>query len=126
MFGNVLTQAYTQVQLRAGWRTPRDFGTSLIRGIGALPPARDAAGWGVHAFAGLGGLAVARNISLDGNSFRSGPSVGHRPFVPTAEAGVVVRSRGWQLTASLIAWGREFNAQPRPAEFGSVAFSVFR
>ena len=126
MLGNVLTQAYTQVQVRAGWRTPRDFGSSLIRGIGALPPARDAAPWGAHAFAGLGGLAVARNITLDGNSFRSGPGVRRRPFVPAAEAGVVVRGRGWQLTTSWIAWGREFDTQPRRAEFGSVALTVFR
>lgn len=40
MLGNVLTQGYAQLQVRAGWRTPPDFGTSLIRGIGALPPAR--------------------------------------------------------------------------------------
>jgi lipid A 3-O-deacylase len=126
MLGNVLTQAYAQLQVRAGWRTPRDFGTSLIRGMGALPPARDAARWGAHAFAGIGALAVARNIALDGNTFRSGQGVGHRPFVPAAEAGVVVRGRGWQLTTSWVVWGREFDAQPAAAKFGTVAFTVFR
>lgn len=124
--GNVLTQAYAQLQVRAGWCPPRDFGTSLIRGIGALPPARDAASWGAHLFAGIGGLAVARNLALDGNSFRAGPSVGHRPVVPTLETGLVVRSRTWQLAASWNAWGREFDAQPRRAEFGAVACTVFR
>ena len=125
MLGNVLTQTYAQLQVRAGWRTPHDFGTSLIRGMGALPPARDAAPWGAHAFASLGALAVARNLTLDGNSFRSGPSVGHRPFVPATEAGLVVRGRGWQLVTSWVTWGREFNAQPSAAKFGTVAFTVF-
>jgi hypothetical protein len=125
MLGNVLTQGYAQVQLRAGWRTPHDFGTSLIRGIGALPPARDAVPWGAHLFAGLGGFAVARNLSLDGNSFRSGPGVGHRPFVPVGETGMVIRGRGWQLVTSWVAWGREFDAQPRHAEFGTVALTLF-
>ena len=99
---------------------------TLIRGMGALPPARDAAPWGAHAFAGTGAPAVAHNITLDGNSFRFGPSVGHRPFVPAAEAGVVVRGRGWQLTTSWVAQGREFNVQPFAARFGTVAFTVFR
>lgn len=125
MLGNVLTQAYAQLQVRAGWRTPPDFGTSLIRGIGALPPARDHAAWGVHAFAGLGGLAVARNLTLDGNTFRDGPAVERRPLVPVAEAGLVVRGEGWQVAASWNAWGREFDAQARHAEFGALAFTYF-
>jgi hypothetical protein len=125
MLGNVLTQAYAQFQVRAGWRPPPDFGTSLIRGIGALPPARDAASWGAHVFAGIGGFAVARNLTLDGNSFRSGPQVDRRPFVPVVEAGGVVRGHNWQLAASWNAWGREYTAQPRRAEFVAVAFTVF-
>jgi lipid A 3-O-deacylase len=126
MVGNVLTQAYAQVQVRGGWRTPQDFGTSLIRGIGALPPARDSASWGAHAFAGAGALAVARNLSLDGNTFRSSPSVERRPFVPAGEAGGVIRGHGWQLTASWIVWGREFETQLRHSEFASVALAIFR
>lgn len=126
MLGNVLTQAYVQVQARAGWRTPPDFGTSLIRGIGALPPARDAAPWGAHVFLGAGGLAVARNLTLDGNTFRSSPRVDREPVVPVAEAGLVVRSRAWQLTASWVTWGREFDAQVRHSEFGAVSFSYFQ
>lgn len=126
MLGNVLTQGYAQLQVRAGWRTPPDFGTSLIRGIGALPPARDAASWGTHAFASVGGFAVARNVTPDGNSFRSGPSVSRRPLVAAGEAGVVIRGRGWQFTTSWVVWGREFETQPRRAEFGTFAFTVFR
>lgn len=126
MLGNVLTQAYAQLQLRAGWRTPRDFGTSLIRGIGALPPARDAFLWGAHIYIGAGGFAVARNLTLDGNTFRTGPGVGHRAFVPAAELGAVLRGRTWQLIASWNSWGREFDAQPHAAEFGALAFTIFR
>ena len=124
--GNILTQAYAQAQLRAGWRTPQDFGTSLIRGIGALPPARNAGPWGAHAFVGAGGFAVAHNATLDGSLFRSGPGVGHRTWVPAAEAGLVLRGRGWQLTASWVVWGREFDAQLQHAEFGTLALAVFR
>jgi lipid A 3-O-deacylase len=125
MLGNVLTQAYAQIQMRAGWRTPPDFGTSLIRGIGALPPARDAAPWGAHVFVGVGGLGVARNLTLDGNSFRSGPSVDRKPLVAAMEAGFVVRSRAWQITASWVAWGREFETQLQHSEFGAVSVTFF-
>ena len=124
MLGNVLTQAYGQAQVRCGWRVPHDYGTSLIRGIGATPPARDLAPWGLHAFAGAGGLGVARNITLDGNTFRDGPSVSKRPWVPAAEAGLVWRAHVWQVTASWVAWGREFAGQARHSEFGTLAVSV--
>lgn len=126
MLGNVLTQAHGQIQFRHGWRVSQDFGASLIRGIGALPPARDHARWGIHGYAGLGGLAIARNITLDGNSFRSGPRVSRRPYVPAVETGLVVRGSGWQATASWVVWGREFTGQFRRSEFGALAFTVFR
>jgi hypothetical protein len=126
MLGNVLTQAYGQVQVRAGWRVPHDFGTSLIRGIGATPPARDHAPWGLHVFAGAGALGVARNITLDGNTFRDSRSVTKRPWVPAAEAGVVWRARAWQVTASWAAWGREFAGQVAHSEFATLAVSVIR
>ncbi|MDD3178822.1 MAG: lipid A deacylase LpxR family protein [Opitutaceae bacterium] len=124
MLGNVLTQAYAQLQVRAGWRVPHDYGTSLIRGIGATPPARDLAPWGLHGFAGIGGLGVARNLTLDGNTFRDSPSVSKFPWVPAAEAGLVWRARAWQVTASWVAWGREFAGQMRHSEFGTLAISI--
>jgi lipid A 3-O-deacylase len=126
MLGNVLTQAHAQIQVRHGWRVPADFGSSLIRGIGALPPPRQNGLWGLHAFASAGGLAVARNLTLDGNSFRSGPRVKRRPWISTHEIGVAVRGHGWQLTTSWVSWAREFEGQPRASRFGTVAFSVFR
>lgn len=126
MLGNVLTQAYGHAQFRYGWRVPRDFGTSLIRGIGVVPPARDGARWSVHAFIGTGAFAVARNITLDGNTFRDSRSVKKNPFVPAIETGVVVRVSGWQLVVSWVAWGREFENQPRHAEFGTISFSLLR
>jgi hypothetical protein len=36
-----------------------------------------------------------------------------------------VRGHNWQLAASWNAWGREYTAQPRRAEFVAVAFTVF-
>jgi lipid A 3-O-deacylase len=126
MLGNVLTQAYGQAQIRVGWRVPHDYGTSLIRGLGAMPPAREATPWSLHGFAAVGGLGIARNITLDGNTFRDGPSVAKRPWVGTMEAGVALRGRTWQLTASWVSWGREFDAQLRHSEFGTLTVSVFR
>lgn len=125
MLGSVLTQGYAQFQLRGGWRTPRDFGTTLIRGLGALPPARDHAR-GFHFHAGAGLMGVAHNLTLDGGGFRSGPAVTRRPWVPTLDLGAVVRGQGWQIAASWITWSREFTAQPKRAEFASLAFTVFR
>lgn len=63
--------------LRLGQRLPLDYGPPRIQpslpGSGFFVPPQDRFGW--YLFAGVEGRAVARNIFLDGNTFRDSRSV---------------------------------------------------
>jgi hypothetical protein len=82
--GNIRTSATAGIQLRGGWHLTHPW-----------LPARDDAG--IAFMAGAYGDAVARDIFLDGNTFRDGPHVGHRPLVGGGELGVSLRARGFSV-----------------------------
>ena len=88
MLGNYLIQGQVDAQMRVGYHLPADFGaTVLLRDFGYLPfPQQDGAGssWGMYAFAGGGANFVARDLTLDGNTFAHSRSVDKRPVVPMA------------------------------------------
>jgi lipid A 3-O-deacylase len=130
MLGNVLIQAEADAQFRFGYNLPRDFGTTLMRGMGNLPfprTGKDAAAahqFGAYVFAGGGGNLVARNLTLDGNTFRAGPRVPKEPAFGAAEAGASVWSRWLEVTFTYVYWGREFRNQGKPSRFGAAIISV--
>ena len=132
MLGNVLTQAQAGLQFRFGFRLPNDFGHSLIRGAGNVPPTcqcwgeRDDDGHhlGFQVFAGMSGNLVARNITLDGNTFRDSPRVSKKPFFAGAECGAALVFRRMQLGYAYVVWGREFEGQQGNSKFGTLFFSV--
>ena len=131
MLGNVLIQAQAGAQLRLGYNLPDDFGTTLMRGLGNLPFPREnrdspnQRNFGAYLFAGDGANLVARNLALDGNTFRESPSVDKRPFFPGAEFGASVVTRRFQATFSYVVWGKEFYGQQRHSEFGAITVSYF-
>jgi hypothetical protein len=130
MMGNVLIQAQAGAQVRFGYQVPDNFGTTLIRGFGALPYARPRRNgeteprWGAYVFASGSGVAVARNLSLDGNTFEDSPSVEKNPFFLTGEFGLSLWTRWCEVTASFVWWGEEFKNQARPSRFGALAITV--
>ena len=83
--GNVLTEVRGGVRARVGV------------GLGSpwIPPTTGAAE--VALLAGYTGRAVARDLFLDGNTFRDGPRVGHEPIVGERELGVSMRWRRFGL-----------------------------
>ncbi len=130
--GNVQTHANAGGTLRLGYNLPRDFGVQWIRPGGAgnspvddrdprVAPGRH---WGYYVFAAVDGRAVARDIFLDGNTFREGPRVDKRPFVADISYGFgIIRGR-WQFTFTQIFRTREFRTQPYDFnDFGSVTLS---
>ncbi len=130
MLGNVLIQAQAGAQLRLGYNLPDDFGTTLLRGFGAMPFPEYAAEapvpkLGFYAFASAGGTAVAHNISLDGNSFQHSPHVDKRPFFATTEIGATLWTRWFEATFSYVYWGKEFYGQQKDSRFGAVSVSWF-
>lgn len=124
--GNYLIQAQSELLLRIGYRLPDDFGPTSLRGIGYLPyPRPDIASqlWGVNAYVRGGAHLVARNLSLDGNTFVNSQSVEKRTFVPVVEGGSVLWTHWFMVTASYQVWGREFDSQKVREGYGSILFS---
>jgi len=130
MLGNYLTKARMEAQLRFGYRLPDDFGETSIRGLGALPLPENGAvpgEPGMYVFLGGGGDMVARDITLDGNSFSSGPGVDKKAFVSSGIVGLAYRSERFLGSLSYIFRGREFEGQDGGEKYGSLAFTyLFR
>ena len=122
--GNFLDAGYGGALVRAGYRMPRDFGPTLLRGMGQLPPPRPdedgATGWGFALHAGTQAHLVLRDMTLDGNSFRNGPRVDKNLFVPMGLVGMAVGNERFQTCFSYVFLGKEFAAQDGVFEFGSV------
>lgn len=130
--GNVQTYANTGATVRLGVNLPSDFGVQLIRGGGGanspiddrdprIAPDRSGS---FFVFAAADGRAVARDIFLDGNTFRDSPSVDKRPFVADLSYGVGFIAGRWQLTFTQVYRTREFETQRlKYNEFGSLTIS---
>lgn len=67
---------------------------------------------------------VARNIFLDGNSFKDGPSVDKNYLVTDLNAGVTTGYGDIQLAYTLNWRSKEFKNQDEAALFGAVSFTV--
>lgn len=130
--GTVQTYANAGGTVRFGYNLPSDFGVQLARpgSVGGTPTddldprvALDR-NFSVFAFGAADGRAVARDIFLDGNTFRESRSVDKEPFVADLSAGIGVIAGRWQLTYTQVWRTREFETQ-RSAfnNFGSVTLS---
>lgn len=130
--GNVQTYANAGGTLRFGLNLPSDFGVQLARpgSVGGSPTddldprvALDR-NFSLFGFGTADGRAVARDIFLDGNTFRTSRSVTKRPFVADLGAGIGLIAGPWQLTYTQVWRTREFKAQRgRFNNFGSVTLS---
>jgi hypothetical protein len=125
--GNVYTYGSAGVTLRFGGNIPFDYGPPRIRpGLhgSSFTPAGSEGGFGWYLFAGIEGRAVARNIFLDGNTFRNSHSVEKHPFVGDLQVGLVLRFDWGNLAFTNIFRTREFDGQRENDEFGSINLSV--
>ncbi len=123
--GNVYTHINTGVIFRIGQELYIDYGPPLIRpsmsGFGAINPAERLA-W--YAFAGVDGRWVARNIFLDGNTFRDSHSVDKKPLVGDFVAGVAVTYKKVRIAFTHVMRTKEFDAQTKPDRFGALSLSL--
>ncbi len=129
--GNVATYANVGGEVRIGVFLPDDFGTSAIRpgGDNAAPfLARDRRGSGsqsgLHLFASVDGRAVARNIFLDGNTFRDSPHVDKKYLVGDVSLGVAWIWKSGKIAYAHYLRTKEFNGQEKPQAFGSITLSL--
>jgi len=131
MLGNVLIQGAVGGLMRLGYNVPDDFGVTLARGMGQLPPPQrtrregSKAGWGISIHGGAMGTLVLRNITLDGNTFVDSPSVDKKYFVPVAGVGASINHRHFLASFTYVFYGREFDGQEDISEFGAISLSYF-
>lgn len=126
--GNIFTYADVGGMLRIGKGLAADYGPVRVRpalsGTDYFNPAGldDGAGW--YFFVGTQGRAVARNIFLDGNSFRDSRSVPKKTLVGDVEAGVsVLWSKSLRLDFSVVQRSEEFEHQRAPDTVGTAALT---
>lgn len=124
--GNVFTTANAGVTLRYGENMPNDYGPPRIQpslpGSGFFIPQH---GFGWYLFAGIEGRAVARDIFLDGNTFRDSRSVDKEPVVGDLQFGIVMTWQSLRLAYTHVLRTREFKNQgSRRGDFGAFSLSV--
>lgn len=121
--GNAFTYASTGAVLRYGRHLPSDLPVTHI----SLGPPRDgyrgAAQFGWYAWAGVDARAVARNIFLDGHTFRDSASVDRKPFGYDMQIGVALSWPSARAGFTLIQRSREFHGQHGPDRFGQLTLS---
>ena len=124
--GNVYTYFNTGLTLRYGKNLPLDYGPPRIQpslpGSGYLVPTHS---FDWYLFAGIEGRAVARNIFLDGNTFKDSRSVKKEPFVGDVQWGVAVTLRACRLSFTHVVRTREFESQSERDQFGAFSLSMW-
>src|SRR5258706_2113153 len=121
--GNVLTYANVGAVVRYGRNLPGDIPVTHI----SLGPPRDGYrgtpefGW--YVWAGLDGRAVARNMFLDGNTFRDSPSVSRKPFGYDSQVGFALAWPSARVGFTFVQRSHEFDGQVGNDRFGQLAIS---
>jgi lipid A 3-O-deacylase len=123
--GNVFTYAGTGAVLRFGQELQADFGPPRIQP--GLPGSAsfhrvDSVGW--YLFIGAQGRLVARNITLDGNTFEDSASVHKKPLVGDFQAGAALLFWRARLAYTHVLRTKEFDGQKNPDYLGSLSLSV--
>lgn len=121
--GNVYTYANTGFILQLvpkeyKWQSLPPRIRPAMPGSGYFSVPEDTFSWSI--FAGLEGRAIGRNIFLDGNTFRDGPSVDKKYFVGDANIGVAFTYGRTQMTYTLNWRSEEFDGQDKPDLFGAI------
>ena len=119
--GNISTYAGAGAVWRIGPSLPDDFGPPRIYpASGGSEWFHASSGFDWYLFAGVEGRAVARDIFLDGNTFRDSQSVDKRPFVGDFKLGAVAVIGGARLSFTHDFRSHEFYGQPKIDQFGSL------
>lgn len=130
--GTVQTYANIGGTVRAGLNLPSDFGVQLARAgsVGGTPTddldprVSLSRNFSLFGFAAVDGRALARDIFLDGNTFRSSRSVERDWSVADFSAGIGLIAGRWQLTYTQVRRTREFKTQrAKYNDFGSATLS---
>jgi len=127
--GNAFTRAAFDLTVRIGPSLPNDFGP------GRALAWRDATGtvgngWGEgrmswYVYTRMGVRAVARDITLDGNSWKNSRHVDREFFVGELELGVRARYKNFELGYQFNTRTAEFETQDGPDSYGEISLTIF-
>ena len=109
--GNVSTAAELGLQTRIGWHLRHPW----LPENGPLS---------VALVAGASGRAIARDLFLDGNTFRSSRDVGHETFVGSGELGLEFRVSHFLLAYRAVNETRSYSAGPKWHPWASMVGGI--
>ncbi|HUH90950.1 MAG TPA: lipid A deacylase LpxR family protein [Lysobacter sp.] len=125
--GNLRTHANAGMEWRLGHQLPDDFGSSPVRPAGnnTSPTIgqRVMRGWSWHGFLAVDARWVLRDLTLDGNTFRTSHRVDKEPLVAEAAIGVAMTYGRTKFAFARYFHTREFVGQRNPPAFGSFTIS---
>ena len=126
--GNVATYANAGIEARLGWNIPNDFGTSALRPAGdnSAPGPDERRKSGLHLFLSMDNRLVARDIFLDGNTFKASHSVDKKNWVADGALGISLNIAGLKLSYARIFRSKEYFGQVDPHSYGSLSVSFSR
>lgn len=123
--GNIYTDATVGAIARFGKDLPDDYGPPLISpsltGSDFFIPTSD---FGWYVFGGLQGQAVARDIFLDGNTWKDSASVDKNPLIGAAQAGIAFTFDDMRLSYTHVFRTEQFKGQKHADSYGSLNLSM--
>lgn len=127
--GNVMTYAEAGGMIRFGRNLEADYGPNRIRpslsGTSYFNGDYLEDPFGFYVYLGTQGRAVARNIFLDGNTFRDSRDVDKEVFVGDITGGVALFwSNSIKLDAGFTYRTQEFEGQDEAAKFANVNLTI--
>lgn len=124
--GNLRAYLQTGVTVRLGQGLQADFGAARPRpGVTGGDYFRRQRDFAWYLFAGADGRVVARDLTLDGNTFTSSRSVKKNVFVGEVQGGLAIIAYGMRLSYTHRLMSQEFRTQRGGLhQMGSLALSV--
>lgn len=128
--GNISINATAGIGMRFGWNIPKDFGVSTVDAggeIGVLVEDEHKnylkKDWSFSFNLNGYGSAIARDIFLDGNTFRDSHSVDKKNFVVHVGAGFSARYKNFMIDFIQIKSTPKFELEERPHTVGTAIVS---
>lgn len=90
-------------------------------GTGVFFTEQDSLNWQI--FTSLDVRAVARDIFLDGNTFKDSYSVDKKPLIADASAGISITYNDYQVAYTINARSKEFDGQDKKSIFGALTLT---
>ena len=102
-------------------------GTALRQGLNAASTVGvgPVDGWSVSLSGGFSGYGVVHYLPLDGTVFSDSRSVGSKPFIGMATAGIAVRHRSFVFFLGRTYYSKTFETERQRPEFGTFSMSSY-